>query len=147
MLLFLLLASVTIVKAQKIDSIYVNLYTDSLKKGTYNYINVDGRLANGSYLPLDSSQIIFKASAGKFSGNSLWIDPDFKMDKVSIKVTSRQNPALHKEFDMYIKTKLDDEQLKTVDQIMKEMKERPRSKRKKNYSRASYELGVMNYEL
>ncbi|MEO6720710.1 MAG: hypothetical protein ABIN67_10090, partial [Ferruginibacter sp.] len=67
LLLFLLIISGSIVKAQKIDSIYVNLYTDSLKKGTYNYINVDGRLSNGSYLPLDSSQIIFKASAGKFS--------------------------------------------------------------------------------
>jgi hypothetical protein len=124
------------VKAQKIDSIYVNLYTDSLKKGTYNYINVDGLLTNGSYLPLDSSHIIFKASAGKFAGNSLWIDPDFKMDKVSITVTSRQNPALHKEFDMYIKKK-SDEQLKTMDELMREMKDRPRSKRRKDYSQVT----------
>ena len=31
----------TFAKAQKIESIHINLYTDSLKKGTYNYINVD----------------------------------------------------------------------------------------------------------
>ncbi|MEO6721860.1 MAG: hypothetical protein ABIN67_15940, partial [Ferruginibacter sp.] len=137
---FLLIISGTIVKAQKIDSIYVNLYTDSLKKGTYNYINVDGRLSNGSYLPLDSSQIIFKASAGKFSGNSLWIDPDFKMDKVSITVTARHNPALRKEFDIYIKKK-PDEQLKTMDELMKDMKEKQRSKKRKSDSRlTSYSL-------
>ncbi|MBA3674977.1 MAG: hypothetical protein H0W75_08510, partial [Chitinophagaceae bacterium] len=58
--------------AQRIDSIFVNLYTDSLKKGTYNYINVDGLLSNGRYVPLDSTQIIFWASVGKFSGNDLW---------------------------------------------------------------------------
>jgi len=65
-LLLVLLIPGTIVKAQKIDSIYANLYTDSLKKGTYNYINIDGLLSNGSYLPLDSTQVIFKSSAGKF---------------------------------------------------------------------------------
>jgi hypothetical protein len=37
--LFLFSASA---KAQKVESIYVNLYTDSLKKGTYNYINIEG---------------------------------------------------------------------------------------------------------
>ena len=130
-LLFIFIISGTIAKGQKIDSIYVNLYTDSLKKGTYNYINVDGLLSNGSYLPLDSSHIIFKASAGKFSGNSLWIEPDFKKEKVSIQVTCRQNPALHKEFDIYIKTKPDDEQLKTVDELMKDMKDNKKSKKNK----------------
>jgi hypothetical protein len=131
-LLLALLIPGTIVKAQKIDSIYANLYTDSLKKGTYNYINIDGLLSNGSYLPLDSTQVIFKSSAGKFFGNSLWIEPDFKLDKISIEVVCRQNPALQKKFDMYIKRKPDNEQLKTVDEILSEMKSQPRSKRKKN---------------
>ena len=81
-LILLIFTALTIsAKAQKIDSIYVNLYTDSLKKGTYNYINVDGLLSNGRYLPLDSSQISFTASAGKFSGNSLWVEPDFANEK------------------------------------------------------------------
>ena len=68
------------------ESIYVNLYTDSLKKGTFNYINIDGKLSNGKYLPLDSTHLIFWASAGKFSGNSLWIDRNFTPQKVDIKV-------------------------------------------------------------
>ncbi len=116
--------------AQKIDSIYVHLYTDSLKKGTYNYINIDGLLSNGRYLPLDTTHILFSASAGKFVGNTLFIDKDFKDDKVDIKAVLRANPALHKEFVMYIKKKADDENLKTVDELLNESPSRG-SKRKK----------------
>jgi hypothetical protein len=104
--------------AQKIDSIYVHLYTDSLKKGTYNYINIDGLLNNGRYLPLDSSDIRFTTSAGKFFGNSLFIDKDFAGDKVNIQAVLKSNPALHKEFVVFIKKKPDDEQLKTVDELL-----------------------------
>ena len=108
-------------KAQKVESIYVNLYTDSLKKGTFNYINIDGRLSNGKYLPLDSTHLIFWSSAGKFNGNSLWIDPNFAEEKVTIKVTLRNNPALFKEFTIYIKKKPDPD-LKTMDELMKKTK-------------------------
>ncbi len=107
---------ITSASAQKIDSIYVHLYTDSLKKGTYNYINIDGKLSNGHYLPLDSSQVIFSASDGKFFGNSLWIDPDFKKEKVSIHVVLRSNPAMKKSFVIFVKKKPDPE-LKTMDDI------------------------------
>ena len=65
--LFFLTTS-SVASAQKIEGIYANLYTDSLKKGTYNYINIDGKLSNGHYIPLDTSDIIFTASEGKFSG-------------------------------------------------------------------------------
>ncbi len=114
-------------KAQKVESIYVNLYTDSLKKGTFNYINIDGRLSDGKYLPLDSTHLVFWASAGKFSGNSLWIDRNFTEEKVNIKVTLRNSPALFKEFTMYIKKKPDPE-LKTMDELMN----KPKTKGSKN---------------
>ncbi len=119
-LLLIFVLSGSVAKAQEIDSIYVNLYTDSLKKGTFNYINIIGRLSNGNYLPLDATQLSFTASAGDFKGNSLWIDKDFKYDKVSIKVVLKTNPQQHKEFDIYIKQKPDDEKLKTVEEIMHE---------------------------
>lgn len=119
----------SLARAQKIDSIYVNLYTDSLKKGTFNYINIDGLLSNGRYLPLDSSYLIFSASAGKFSGNSLWVDNHFKGEKVNIKVILRENPALFKQFDVYIKKMPDNEKLKTVDEILKEIKKSTKSKK------------------
>lgn len=108
-------------KAQKVESIYVNLYTDSLKKGTLNYINIDGKLSNGRYLPLDSSHLIFWSSAGKFSGNSLWIDRDFKAEKVDIKVSLRADPAMVKEFTIYVK-QLPDPELKSMDEIMNKSK-------------------------
>lgn len=114
---FILLLTVTGAKAQQIDSIYVNLYTDSLKKGTYNYINVDGLLSNGRYLPLDSTHIQFSASVGKFFGNTLLIDRNFEGEKVTIKVVLRKKPAVYKEFVMYIKIKPDNENLKTVEEL------------------------------
>lgn len=119
-------------KAQKIDSIFVNLYTDSLKKGTYNYINVDGKLSNGNYLPLDSNHLIFWASEGKFSGNNLWIDKDFRYDRVLIKVLLRGNPKLNKEFTIYIKKKPDNEKLPTDEELLNEMKKKSGKNRKKN---------------
>ena len=108
-------------KAQKVESIYVNLYTDSLKKNTFNYINIDGKLSNGKYLPLDSTHLIFWASAGKFSGNSLWIDRDFTAQKVDVKVSLRDNPSVVKEFTIYIKQQPDPE-LKTIDEIINKSK-------------------------
>lgn len=120
-----------IVKAQKIDSIFVNLYTDSLKKGTFNYINIDGLLSDGSYLPLDSTHLIFWSNEGKFSGNSLWIDKNFKHDKVVIKVIVRKNYHLNKEFTIYIKKKPEDEKLLTEEEILDQLKSDTKKNRKR----------------
>lgn len=117
-LLIIFLFAFSASKAQKIESIYVNLYTDSLKKGTYNYINIDGRLANGKYIPLDSTQLIFSCSYGKFYGNSLLIDRDCKAEKVDIKVILKTDPSLHKEFVMYVKKK-EDGKLPTMEEVLK----------------------------
>lgn len=127
---FLFILTASICKAQKIESIYVNLYTDSLKKGTYNYINIDGLLSNGNYIPLDSTHLIFSASAGKFYGNNLYIDKNFKEDKVAIKVQLRKDPSQFKTFEMHIKRKPDNEVLKTPEQIMSEIENKQRKKKK-----------------
>jgi len=111
-------------KAQKIDSIYVHLYTDSLKKGTYNYINIDGKLSNGRYIPLDTTDIIFSTSDGKFYGNSLYIDPGFSKEKVTVKAVLKSNPAMFKEFDIYIKKIPDPAKLKSLDEILDQPKKR-----------------------
>jgi hypothetical protein len=117
--------------AQKIDSIYVNLYTDSLKKGTYNYINVDGLLSNGRYLPLDSTHIIFTASAGKFYGNTLFIDKNFTGEKITVKAVLKKNTAIYKEFVVHIKINPDTENLKTVDELLNASPPKPKRKKKK----------------
>lgn len=115
-------------EAQRIDSVYVNLYTDSLKKGTYNYINVDGLLDNGRYLPLDSNHILFKSSHGKFYGNSLWIDRNINTAKVDIQLILKKDNRVIKNLEMYIKTK-EDEALKTEQQILDEMKQQRKNKK------------------
>lgn len=119
----------TLVKAQKVEHIHVNLYTDSLKKGTFNYINIDGELANGKFLPLDSSEVTFWASEGKFSGNNLWIDKDARYEKVLIRVALKANPQLNKEFTMFIKKKPDDEKLKSEDELLNDMKKSKKKSR------------------
>jgi hypothetical protein len=126
-----LLGSV-IASAQKIESIYVNLYTDSLKKGTYNYINIDGKLNNGKFTPLDSSEIVFWSSGGKFQGNNLWIDKAFSKESVFIKVVLKSNPSLTKEFTMFIKKNADPERLKTSDEIMNELNNGAKRRKKNN---------------
>lgn len=117
-------------RGQQIDSVYVNLYTDSLKKGTYNYINVDGLLKTGSYMPLDTNYVIFKSSHGKFYGNSLWIDRDINVAKVDIRLILKKDNKVIKDFEMFIKTR-EDEALKTEEQVLAEMKEQ-RKRKKQN---------------
>jgi hypothetical protein len=80
-----------------------NLYTDSLKKGTYNYINVEGHFTDGTYLPLGNKELKFTSSGGKFNGNSLFIDSAFANEKVRIKAVVIRNPRLAKEIEIYIK--------------------------------------------
>ncbi len=114
-------------KAQKIDSIFVNLYTDSLKKGTYNYINVDGLTSDGKYLPLDTTQLTFSSSAGKFYGNSLWIDTSMHSGAVKIKIGLKNDRSFEKSLVLYIKVKEDDK-LKTQEEILAEMRKPPKKK-------------------
>lgn len=106
------------VKAQKVDSLFFNLYTDSLKIGTYNYINVDGKFSNGRYLPLTEKELVFTASAGKFDGNSLFLDSCIKVPKVTVKVSLKDNPSIWKEITIYIKQSQEVERLRTVEEIL-----------------------------
>lgn len=109
-------------KAQKVDSIYFHLYTDSLKKGVYNYINVDAKLKNGSWLPLDSKQIEFSANAGEWDGNSLIIPFDYKGDSVFVTARFKENDALSKSITIFIKKGPDKIGVKSEQEIMDEIK-------------------------
>jgi hypothetical protein len=107
-ILFTFLIS-TKAKSQQVDSIYFHLYTDSLKKGVHNYINVDGKLNNGRWLPLSAKEIEFTTSGGKFEGNDLILPANFKSEKVTIKAILKTNPAVWKEIDIWVKTLENDE--------------------------------------
>jgi hypothetical protein len=102
LLLSLIITAITS-NAQKIDSIFFHLYTDSLKKGTYNYINVDGKLSNGSWRPLTAKDIQFTSSACEFSGNELVVPLNFKEEKITVKAVLKSNPATWKEITIWIK--------------------------------------------
>jgi hypothetical protein len=114
--------AVSALKAQKVDSIFFNLYTDSLKKGTYNYINVDGKLSNGSWKPLTAKEIQFTSSICEFSGNELIVPADFKDEKITVKAVLKANPSIWKEVTIWIKKKPDPLFLPTNDDILKGMK-------------------------
>ena len=127
-ILFLILTvSVSSLFAQKVDSIYFNLYTDSLKKGQHNYINIDGKLSNGRWMPLSAKDIEFSCSDAKFEGNELIIPENFKKEKVTVKAVLISNPAVWLEKTIWIKTRPDPE-LPTRDEIMKSVP----SKKNKN---------------
>jgi hypothetical protein len=113
----------TNLKAQKIDSIYFHLYTDSLKKGTHNYINVDGKLSNGQWLPLTSSDVQFSASHCKFSGNELIVPMDFADEKITVKAVLKSNPNMVIERTIWIKT-LPDGPLPTEEEVRRQYRKK-----------------------
>ena len=116
-LLFLLLLSSSTLFSQKVDSIYFHLYTDSLKKGTHNYINVDGKLDNGRWMPLTDKQVQFTSSYGTFSGNELILPDNPTEEKVKVKAVLKANPAMWIEKTIWIK-KNPDGPLPTKDDML-----------------------------
>jgi hypothetical protein len=103
---------------EKPDSIFFNLYTDSLKKGTYNYINVDGKYPNGRYLPMTARELDFFCSYGSFDGNSLFIDSACKEDKITVKIVLKKDTSVSREKVIYIKKHDEVPRLKTMKEVM-----------------------------
>ncbi|HTD92430.1 MAG TPA: hypothetical protein VK644_01410 [Chitinophagaceae bacterium] len=106
--------------AQQVDSIYFHLYTDSLKKGTHNYINVDGKMSDGTWLPLTEKQVQFSSTACEFSGNELIIPSGYNGESITIKAVLKSRPATWKEITMWIKKKPDPAILPTKEDVMKD---------------------------
>ena len=105
--------------AQKIDSIAFHLYTDSLKKGTHNYINIDGKTSEGKWKPLTAKDITFTTSYGTFEGTELVLPDNPTVEKLTIKAMLKSDPKLWKEITIWIKKKPDDEMLPTTDEVLK----------------------------
>ncbi len=120
-------------KAQKIDSLFFNLYTDSLKKGSWNYINVDAKLSNGKYMPLGAEHLHMKTSNGKLQGNSIWIDWDATYQFITVEVELKKDAAVKKSITIWVKKK--DEQLNAAadDSVLQKINSRnkPKSSKKK----------------
>jgi len=105
--------------AQKIDSISFHLYTDSLKKGTHNYINIDGKTSDGKWKPLTAKEITFTTSYGTFEGTELVLPDNPTVEKLTIKAILKSDPKLWKEITLWIKKKPDDEMLPSTDEVLK----------------------------
>ncbi|MEO7982915.1 MAG: hypothetical protein ABI688_02425 [Bacteroidota bacterium] len=127
--LFSIITAASPLFAQKVDSIYFHLYTDSLKKGQHNYINVDGKLSNGRWLPLSSKDLEFSCSSAGFDGNELVIPENFTGKKVTVKAVLKNDPAVWIEKTIWIKTTPDGD-LPTKDEILNGNK--PRKTKNKN---------------
>ena len=127
LIIFIVLSAFT-VRAQKVDSIYFNLYTDSLKKGVHNYINVDGKLTNGTYQPLMSNEVAFTSSAGRWDGNSLIVDSAYKQDSVVITASLKEHPEIKKNVTIYLKKIVTEPPLKTEKELLEEWRKKGQQK-------------------
>jgi hypothetical protein len=108
--------------AAKVDSIFFHLYTDSLKKGTHNYINVDGKFSDGRWQPMTSKDIIFSSSTCRFSGNELVVPHDFADEKITVKAQLKNDPSVVIERTIWIKKTPDPDHLPTQEEVIRNMK-------------------------
>jgi hypothetical protein len=93
--------------AQRIESIHFHLYTDSLKKGTHNYINVDGKISDGSWKPLTAKELDFKTDYGTFEGNDLVLPDNPAVTKVTVTASLKSDKEKTKQITIWIKQKPD----------------------------------------
>lgn len=132
---FCFVATFTIVSAQKIDSIYFHLYTDSLKKGFFNYINVDGKTTDGQWYPLTADELTFsipsKDTSLYFKSNDLFIDSSYTKETVLVRATLKSNPKIWKEVIIHIRKRGFDEPLKTNEEVLQEYT-KPKENKKKS---------------
>lgn len=93
--------------AQRVESIHYHLYTDSLKKGTHNYINVDGKMSDGSWKPLTAKEIDFRTDYGKFEGNDLILPERPNVLKVTVTASLKADKEKTKQVTIWIKQQPD----------------------------------------
>lgn len=130
-LVFLIALATTKIGAQKVDSIFFHLYTDSLKKGQHNYINVDGKLSNGKWWPLTDKEVTFSCPQASFQGNELIIPIDFIHDKLTVKATLKSNASISIEKTIWIK-QAPDPILPTRNEIMNSPTPADKKNKKRN---------------
>ena len=80
-------------------------------------------MSDGSWKPLDTSQVKFTCNTGHFLGNDLFIDSSYTGENVRVKAVLRSNPGIWKEIVIYIRKRGFDEPLKDEKELLKEMGE------------------------
>lgn len=112
--------------AQKVDSISFHLYTDSLRKGQHNYINVDGKLSTGRWVPMTANEVRFSCTTASFEGNELILPESFTDKFVTVKAELKNDPAIWIEKKIWIRQNPDGP-LPTKEEIMKKIKQKKRN--------------------
>ena len=102
-LLIFILGSVHCATAQSVQSIHYHLYTDSLKKGTHNYINIDGKMSDGSWKPLTAKEVELQSDYGKFEGSDLILPENTNVKKVLVTATLKSDKQKTKQITIWIK--------------------------------------------
>jgi hypothetical protein len=113
-------------QVKEFKDIAFHLYTDSLKKGVQNYINVDGLQDDGHWFPLDTTLISYSSSAGKWEQNNLILPSDFTKDSVVIKVFLLNQPIITKSTTIFIKKNPDPTVLPTQREVLDSYQKRKR---------------------
>lgn len=130
--------------AQQPDSIWFDLYTDSLKKGSWNYINVVGRFAGGRVLPVAAAQLQLYSSAGRVEQGSVWIDWNETADSLNIKVQLLKQPSLQKAVTIWIKKEDRQLDIPATDSLLQQLNQRlqrpPGKKRRNRVTGTSWHL-------
>jgi hypothetical protein len=111
-------------QAQHIVQIDFHLYTDSLKKGVYNYINVDALLSDSTYRPLTEKELSFASNTGVWDGCSLIIDSAYRRDSVEVTAILKENVELKRTVTIYMKKNTQGEKLKTQQELLDEWRKR-----------------------
>lgn len=82
--------------------IYFNPYADSIKTVLNYYVNVEGEYSDGSFLPLDSSEMILTCDQGRLAGNEWVIPKMLDFQKVTFTVMARENPRLRDTITLWL---------------------------------------------
>lgn len=134
LLLLPFVLALTTASTQEVDSIFINLYYDSIKLNVHNYINVDAKLSNGRYIPLSAKEVAFSSDYGKWEGNSLIIDSGCRKNFITITASLKSNPRLKKTTIIYIKKQNEVPVLPTTEELLERWKKEAKD-RKKNKGR------------
>lgn len=112
--------------AQQSDSLYFNLYTDSLKKGTWNYINVEYKYAQGHVVPLTAPKVELKSDRGIWDGNSLWIDWQFPFPYVEVEARYKSHSFLSRKQIIWIRQHDEPMQPNQTDSLLNQLNKQNR---------------------
>jgi hypothetical protein len=86
----------------RLRRIYFNPYTDSIKTVLNYYVNVEGEFTDGSYLPLDTTDIFLRCDHGTLAGNEWIIPKKIDFQKVTFIAEARADSRLRDTVTLWI---------------------------------------------